>query len=88
MAVIHFVDSNENVELPDGSPIKEVCQSHGVVFGCEEGNCGTCLCTLAEGKDNMEPLNEKEREFFGETDGEQRLACQARIRSGRISLYQ
>lgn len=88
MAVIHFVDEKKDVAVDEDSPIKETCRENGIVFGCEEGICGTCLCTISEGCENLQPPNDVEIEFFGEAQLEQRLTCQARIRSGRVSLYQ
>ena len=84
MAIIRFED--EEREIPDGSPILTVCEEMGMAFGCQDGECGTCLSTIVEGSENLEPLNEKE-EDYGLADGE-RLACQCVIKFGIVELSQ
>ena len=88
MAVVHFIDEGRDVEVADGSPLKETAKEHGIVFGCEEGICGTCLCTIVEGAQNLGSPNEVELDYFGELPSDQRLICQARILSGKVKLYQ
>lgn len=69
-------------EIPDGAPIMDACESLGVRFGCRGGQCAECLITILEGKENVEPPNVLETWMNLEPD--QRLACQARIRSGTV----
>ena len=68
--------------VPDGAPIMDTCESLGVHFGCRGGQCGECLITVLEGQENLEPPNTLEQWMRLETG--QRLACQARIRSGVV----
>ncbi len=72
------------VEIPDGSPIINACEQLGVPFGCRAGQCGTCVITIEDGYTNLEPKNSLE-EDMGLGDN-QRLACQARIKSGEIKI--
>lgn len=88
MGTLHFVDSGDEVEIPEGEPIRPACKDHGVVFGCENGECGTCLIHVVEGKDQLQPPNDKELDFFGEPELETRLSCQACMGKGRVSIYQ
>jgi ferredoxin len=75
----------DELDLEDGSPIKEVCEEAGVPFACEEGVCGTCVIEVEEGMENLTEFTEEEVDFLGEQECE-RLACQCRIRSGCVKV--
>lgn len=85
MAKLIFEDTNEEFELPDGSPITEACEQVGVPFACTEGVCGTCVIEVTEGMSNLSIFNEAESDFLGESDRE-RLACQCKILGGRVKV--
>lgn len=85
MAKIVFEDSEEEVELPDDSPISEVCEDAGVPFACTEGVCGTCVIEVVEGMENLNASTQEEEDFLGEIDCE-RLACQCKIQSGKVKI--
>jgi ferredoxin len=70
------------MELAPGEPILSSCEELGVPFGCQAGNCGTCVIVIESGMENLEPKNEQE-EDMGLRDNE-RLACQARIKDGLV----
>ncbi len=80
MATI-IVDGKEK-EVPDGSPIMDPCEDLGVPLGCRAGQCGMCMITVQEGMENLEPMNHAEKDLG--LDDDQRLACQAVIRSGTV----
>ena len=82
MAIIRF--EGEEREIADGSPVQEVCEDMGMPFGCTEGLCGTCRCTVVKGMENLGPLNEMESDM-GLDDGE-RLACQCVVIAGSVEL--
>jgi ferredoxin len=69
-------------EVPDGGAILDACYDLGVPFSCQAGECATCVIDILEGLDNLEPHNSAER-GMGLTPA-QRLACQARIRTGHV----
>ena len=69
-------------DLPDGASIEEACEEAGVPFGCQEGECGTCVITVVRGMENLKPKNDLEKERG--LEDEERLACQACIRSGNV----
>ncbi|OGQ21874.1 MAG: hypothetical protein A3I05_00370 [Deltaproteobacteria bacterium RIFCSPLOWO2_02_FULL_44_10] len=71
-------------ELPDGAEIRETCRDLGVPFGCESGLCGTCEIEVIEGYENLGPLNEREDQMG--VEGNMRLACQCKIKSGEIKI--
>lgn len=85
MAKLIFEDSDEEFNLPDGSPIIEPCEEVGVPFACTEGVCGTCVVEVVEGMENLSEFNQAEADFLGEMDRE-RLACQCKIKHGRVKL--
>ena len=43
MAKLIFENNKEEVEIPDGSPIKDECEQAGIPFACSEGVCGSCI---------------------------------------------
>ncbi|CDZ81781.1 Ferredoxin-1 [Candidatus Rubidus massiliensis] len=84
MAKLIFEHNGEEVELPDGSPIAEVCEEVGVPFACTEGVCGTCVIRITEGMENLSPPTQEEKDFLGEGTCEERLGCQCKITSGTV----
>ncbi|MBJ7449924.1 MAG: (2Fe-2S)-binding protein [Parachlamydiales bacterium] len=85
MANLKFRDTQEEVELEDGSPIAEACEEAGVPFACTEGVCGTCVVEVCEGMDNLSEFTQEEQDFLGTLDKE-RLACQCKIKCGEVTL--
>ena len=77
--------NDEEIELEDGSPIKQACEEAGVPFACEEGVCGTCVVEVESGMGNLSEFNQEEEDFLGDLDQE-RLACQCRILKGEVKL--
>lgn len=84
MAKLIFHDEEEK-ELSDDASIMEACEEAGVPFACTEGVCGTCVVEVVEGMDNLSEFTQEERDFLGDMDRE-RLACQCKIRCGRVKL--
>ena len=80
-----LVLNDEEFDLEDGEPVKEICEEAGVPFACEEGVCGTCVVEVEEGMENLSGYNEEELDFLGPQDFE-RLACQCRIKGGCVKL--
>lgn len=85
MAKIIFEPTQEEVDLPDGSPIQEACEQAGVPFACTEGICGTCVIEVTEGMERLSEFNEAEADFLGEL-GCERLACQCKIKDGFVKI--
>lgn len=86
MAKLIFDHNDEEVELPDDSPIAEACEEAGVPFACTEGVCGTCVIEIKEGKDNLSNQTQEEKDFLGEGTCDERLACQCKIRKGTVRI--
>ncbi len=85
MAKLIFDDTNEEIDLPDGSDIAESCEEAGVPFACTEGVCGTCVIEVEKGMENLSDYTEAEEDFLGEIDNE-RLACQCKIKKGSVKI--
>lgn len=85
MARLIFEDTDETIELEDGSPIQEACEEAGVPFACTEGCCGTCVIEVTEGMENLSRFTQEEADFLGDLEKE-RLACQCRVRCGSVKI--
>ena len=75
---------NKEVNLEDQKPIKEACEQLGVLFGCEQGYCGTCKIEVLEGMENLSELTDPEKEMGLEDNS--RLACQCKIKQGMVKI--
>lgn len=82
MAII--VIDGEEMEVADGAPIADTCEEAGVPLVCRAGICGSCVITVEEGMENLEELTSEEEEMGLGPD--QRLVCQAVIRSGKVVI--
>lgn len=86
MATLIFDENKEENELPDNSPISEICEEAGVPFACTEGVCGTCVIEVLEGMENLSRPTQEELDFLGDATCKERLACQCRIKSGTVRV--
>jgi len=86
MAKLNFEPTGEEVELPDETPIQELCEEAGVPFACTEGVCGTCVIEVKEGNENLSARTQEEKDFLGEECTEERLACQCKILRGNVTI--
>jgi ferredoxin len=86
MATLQFDHNNEEIQLPDNSPIAEVCEEAGVPFACTEGVCGTCVIEVLEGGDNLTSPTQEEEDFLGSGTCRERLACQCHIKGGKVRI--
>ena len=82
MAILRF--DGEERELPDNTRILDTAEDLGMPFGCTDGLCGTCICTVVQGMENLSPKNDKEDDM--DLAENQRLACQCVIKSGVVEL--
>lgn len=74
----------KEVQVPDGGIPYEAEEQLGVAFSCKQGICGSCKVEVLEGMENLEPKTEEE-EAMGCT-GNERLLCQAKIKSGTVKI--
>jgi len=73
---------DKEFELEKGKSIKDSCEKAGIPFGCEDGNCGTCMIEVREGQNLLCEINDKERSL-GIDDKSLRLACQCTIKNDK-----
>jgi len=85
MGKLIFENNNEEVEIADGSPIKNECEQAGIPFACSEGVCGSCIIEVVDGMENLSEPTQAEKDFLGEIQNE-RLACQCKIKNGNVKI--
>lgn len=86
MAKLIFDHNDDEIELEEGSPIAEACEEAGVPFACTEGVCGTCVIEIIEGGENLSEATQEEEDFLGAGTCKERLACQCRIKCGKVRI--
>jgi ferredoxin len=82
MAKIVF--EGQTRDVADGTRVLDSCEDMGMPFGCTEGICGTCRCTVVSGMENLSPVNVKEEDM--DLEAGERLACQCTIKSGTVEF--
>jgi len=82
-AKVTFEDIELTVNVPAGTRVIEVSEKvgSGIIYGCRECDCGTCMMEITEGWDNLSEPSVLEDKVLRENMGgrHQRLACQAQI---------
>ncbi|MDP3986911.1 MAG: 2Fe-2S iron-sulfur cluster-binding protein [Nanoarchaeota archaeon] len=82
MAKIKFKD--EEIEVADGSEMREPCEKMGVPFHCRDGHCGSCMIEVKKGEENLSEATKNE-ENLG-MGGKYRLACQCCAKKGEVEI--
>lgn len=87
-AELTFKDINKTVSVPAGTRVIEVSEKEGsgIIYGCREGDCGTCIMDVVEGWQNLTQTSVLEDRILRENSAgrHQRLACQAQVIGGKI----
>jgi ferredoxin len=82
-AKVTFRDIGITVNVPVGSRIIEISEKvgAGLIYGCREGDCGTCLMKVDEGWNNLTTPSIVEEKILKENlaGKHNRLACQAQV---------
>ena len=82
-AKLTFRDIDVTVTVPVGVRVIEISDKigSGIVYGCREGDCGTCLMKVEEGWDNLSTKSVIEDKVLRENAAGRhfRLACQAQV---------
>ncbi len=86
MAKIIVLDTGREGDVFNESFIKDKAKELGILFGCEQGRCGTCRSTVIEGMENLHEKNDREINMGLEEN--ERLICQCRIKLGVIKIRQ
>lgn len=88
-AKVTFEDINLTVTVPVGTRLIEVSEKvgSGIVYGCRECDCGTCMMEVTGGLKNLSEPSVLEENVLRENmaGGNHRLACQAQI-LGDVSI--
>ncbi|PIN91960.1 ferredoxin [Candidatus Pacearchaeota archaeon CG10_big_fil_rev_8_21_14_0_10_35_13] len=76
----------DEVFVDDGGSIIDACESLGVLFSCQEGTCGTCEVEVVNGAENLTSPTSAEEMMGVDIEGNKRLACQCKLKSGDVEL--
>ncbi|MEZ5840221.1 MAG: 2Fe-2S iron-sulfur cluster-binding protein [Hyphomicrobiales bacterium] len=78
-----FTDIEVTVNVPAGTRVIEVSEKvgAGIIYGCREGDCGTCLMRVESGMEFLsEPTALEDKVLKENMAGkDMRLACQAQV---------
>ncbi len=82
-AKITFMDIDQTVNAPAGTRVIELSEKvgSGIIYGCREGDCGTCMMHVEEGWNNLSEPSVLEEKVLKENMAgrHNRLACQAQL---------
>ena len=91
-ARVTFQDVQRTVEVPAGTRLIEVSEQAGagIVYGCREGECCTCLTEIVSGYENLAAPSTLEDQVLKDNlaPRHHRLACQAQVLKGEIVVRQ
>lgn len=82
-AKLTFSDIDLTVSVPIGTRVIEISEKvgSGIVYGCRECDCGTCIMDVVSGGENLSEPSLLEDKVLKEhlAGRNQRLACQAQV---------
>mgnify|MGYP000311329389 CR=1 FL=1 len=82
-AKVTFSDIDLTVNVPVGTRVIEISEKvgSGIIYGCRECDCGTCMMKVEEGWNNLsEPTVLEDKVLRENMAGRHyRLACQAQV---------
>ncbi|ACR13811.1 2Fe-2S iron-sulfur cluster-binding protein [Teredinibacter turnerae] len=82
-AQLTFKDIDLTLTVPVGVRVIEISDKlgSGIIYGCREGDCGTCLMKVDEGWSNLSTISVVEDKILRENSAgkHHRLACQAQV---------
>ena len=82
MATIRILPDDIEVGSQVGQKIIETCKDRSsILFGCEDGQCGSCIVRVLEGSDKLSPKGESENDLLEAigAGADERLACQCKV---------
>ncbi|MCB2102727.1 MAG: 2Fe-2S iron-sulfur cluster binding domain-containing protein [Rhodobacterales bacterium] len=89
-AKLTFSDVAITVNVPSGTRIIEISEKvgAGIIYGCREGDCGTCLTHIETGSEHLSEPSVLESKILKENlaGRHDRLACQCQVLSGEIKV--
>jgi ferredoxin len=82
-AKLTFDDIQQTVNVPAGTRVIEISEKigTGILYGCREGDCGTCMMQVLDGWNNLTTPSVVEERVLKENMAgrHHRLACQAQV---------
>ena len=89
-AKLTFEDIGVTVTVPAGTRVIDISEKvgSGIIYGCREGDCGTCMMKVTEGWEHLTQPSVLEDKVLRENMGgrHDRLACQAQVLDGEIAV--
>lgn len=89
-AKVTFADVAITVNIPAGTRIIEISEKvgAGIIYGCREGDCGTCLTRVEAGLENLSEPSALETKVLKENlaGRNDRLACQCQVLGGEVKV--
>ena len=83
MPKVKVLTDDLDIDVPENYAMIDMCEDHdtSILFGCRDGACGACMIKVKEGKENLSPMQDDERDFLETMAAEEdeRLACQCRV---------
>ena len=89
MAKVTVKNDNATFEVPDGSRLLDYAKANSnMLFGCEAGACGSCICNIAKGAENLNSKTAVEEQTLVRMNAypSQRLACQIIVKKGEVVI--
>lgn len=87
-ATVTFENTGVTLVVPAGTRLIEVSEQvgAGIVYGCREGECCTCLTRIVSGYENLAAPSVLEDQVLKDNlvPRHHRLACQAQILKGEV----
>ena len=87
-AKVTFEDVGVSVTVPAGTRLIEVSEKvgSGIIYGCREGECCTCLTKIISGAENLAAPSILEDQVLKDNlaPRHHRLACQAQVLGGDV----
>lgn len=87
-ASVTFEDVGITVSVPAGTRLIEISEKigAGIVYGCREGECCTCLTRVVSGHEHLAAPSSLEDQVLKDNlaPRHHRLACQAQVLKGDV----
>ena len=77
-------EEEREVKENDTGDLIDKSEELGVMFGCQDGRCGSCRMEVIEGMENLSERTAKEKDLGIEEP--HRLMCQCKIKKGDVKV--
>lgn len=83
MPKVTITTDDLTIDVASGYALIDMCEEYdtSILFGCRDGACGACMIRVTDGKENLTPMQDDERDFLETMAAEpdERLACQCKV---------